>query len=74
MESGLGLRPHEFESRILRHGLGPSLAAIVLKLDAARSRDQEGERNALLAEIRDETRSAIGEVRRLVDDPHPLTC
>jgi signal transduction histidine kinase len=56
--------------RDLHDGVGPSLAAIVLKLDAASRRD-EVERNALLAEIRAETRSAIAEVRRLVDDLRP---
>lgn len=57
--------------RDLHDGVGPSLAAIVLKLDAAQFRRDEVKRNALLAEIRDETRSAIAEVRRLVDDLRP---
>ncbi len=57
--------------RDLHDGVGPSLAAIVLKLNAAQSRRDAVERNALLSEIRDETRSAIAEVRRLVDDLRP---
>ena len=38
--------------RDLHDGVGPSLAAIVLKLDAAQSRSDAGERNSLLAETR----------------------
>ena len=57
--------------RDLHDGVGPSLAAIVLKLNAAQSRDNEADRNSLLAETRDEARAAIGEVRRLVDDLRP---
>jgi signal transduction histidine kinase len=55
----------------LRDGVGPSLAAIVLKLNAAQSRDDGAERNALLAETREEVKAAIAEVRRLVDDLRP---
>jgi two-component system, NarL family, sensor kinase len=57
--------------RDLHDGLGPSLAAIVLKLNAAEARSDELERNAVLAEARDETRAAITEVRRLVDGLRP---
>ena len=57
--------------RDLHDGVGPSLAAIVLKLNAAQSRSDPDERNALLTETRDEVRSAIAEVRRLVDDLRP---
>lgn len=57
--------------RDLHDGVGPSLAAIVLKLNAAQARADADERNALLTEIREEVRSAIGEVRRLVDDLRP---
>jgi two-component system NarL family sensor kinase len=57
--------------RELHDGVGPSLAAILLKLEAARSRDDVTERNALLAEIRDETKAAITEVRRAVDELRP---
>jgi two-component system, NarL family, sensor kinase len=57
--------------RDLHDGLGPSLAAIVLKLNAAQSRLDADERNRLLTEAREETRAAITEVRRLVDDLRP---
>lgn len=57
--------------RDLHDGVGPVLAAIVLKLNAAQSRRDETARNELLSEIRDEARSAITEVRRLVDDLRP---
>ena len=57
--------------RDLHDGVGPSLAAIVLKLNAAQSRADGGERNALLAEAREEVKAAIAEVRRLVDDLRP---
>lgn len=57
--------------RDLHDGLGPSLAAIVLKLNAARSRSDEDLRTRLLVEAGEETKDAIGEVRRLVDDLRP---
>ena len=57
--------------RDLHDGVGPSLAAIVLKLNAAQSRRDDEERNMLLSEIREETKLAIAEVRRLVDDLRP---
>lgn len=57
--------------RDLHDGVGPTLAAIVLKLNAAQSRADGGERDALLVEARDEVREAITEVRRLVDDLRP---
>ncbi|UDY22892.1 GAF domain-containing sensor histidine kinase [Nocardioides sp. Kera G14] len=57
--------------RDLHDGVGPSLAAIVLKLNAAQSRTDEAARNAVLAETREETKAAIAEVRRLVDDLRP---
>jgi two-component system NarL family sensor kinase len=57
--------------RDLHDGLGPSLAAIVLKLNATQSRTDAAERNSLLAEVRDEVKAAIAEVRRLVDDLRP---
>ena len=57
--------------RDLHDGVGPSLAAIVLKLNAAESRTQHTERSALVAEARQEVREAIAEVRRLVDDLRP---
>ena len=57
--------------RDLHDGVGPSLAAIVLKLDAAQTRGDESERNSLLADSRDEAKETIKEVRRLVEDLRP---
>ena len=57
--------------RDLHDGVGPSLAAIVLKLNAVQTRKGEADRNALLAEIRVEAKESIREVRRLVDDLRP---
>ncbi len=57
--------------RDLHDGLGPSLAAIVLTLNAVETRSTTGERSALLAQTREEARAAIAEVRRLVDDLRP---
>jgi signal transduction histidine kinase len=57
--------------RELHDGVGPSLAAILLKLEAARSREDVTARNALLTEIREETKAAIAEVRRAVDELRP---
>ncbi len=56
--------------RDLHDGIGPSLAAIVLTLDAAQSR-AAADRDSLLVEAREEVRSAIAEVRRVVDDLRP---
>jgi signal transduction histidine kinase len=55
----------------LHDGVGPSLAAVVLKLNAAQSRPDGAERLALLGEAREEVREAISEVRRVVDDLRP---
>jgi two-component system NarL family sensor kinase len=57
--------------RDLHDGVGPSLAAIVLMLNATQSRADADERNSLIAETRDEVKAAIAEVRRLVDDLRP---
>jgi two-component system, NarL family, sensor kinase len=57
--------------RDLHDGVGPSLAAVVLKLNAAQSRVDVRERDSLIAETRDEVKAAITEVRRLVDDLRP---
>lgn len=56
--------------RDLHDGLGPSLAAIVLKLNAAQKRRGQ-QQDELIGEARDEVKSAIAEVRRLVDDLRP---
>ena len=57
--------------RELHDGVGPSLAAILLKLEAARSRRDAPSRDALLTEIKHETKAAITEVRRAVDELRP---
>lgn len=57
--------------RDLHDGLGPTLAATVLKLNAAQSRTDPTERDSLIAETRDEVKEAITEVRRLVDELRP---
>jgi two-component system, NarL family, sensor kinase len=57
--------------RDLHDGVGPSLAAILLKLNATQSRADAEERNSLIAETRNEVRAAIAEVRRLVDNLRP---
>jgi signal transduction histidine kinase len=57
--------------RDLHDGIGPSLAAILLKLEAARSPRSESARDDLLTEIRDETRATVAEIRRVVDDLRP---
>ena len=55
--------------RDLHDGLGPALAAIVLKLDAVgRLAPDAGD---LVSEVRGEARTAIEDVRRLVDDLRP---
>ena len=59
--------------RDLHDGLGPALAALALKLDLARALvddDPEAARE-LLAELRAEAQSAIGDIRRLVYDLRP---
>lgn len=57
--------------RDLHDGVGPSLAAIVLKLRAAESRADGPERSALFAEVRAEAQATVAEVRRVVDDLRP---
>lgn len=72
--SGLVTAREEERKRLRRElhdGVGPSLAAILLKLEAARSRSDPESRDALLIEIRDETKAAITEVRRAVDELRP---
>ncbi len=57
--------------RDLHDGVGPTLAAILLKLEAVRSRTDAASRDALLKEIREETKAAITEIRRTVDELRP---
>jgi len=59
--------------RDLHDGLGPTLAGLTLKLDAARNtlpRDPAGA-DALLLELRGQIQGAVGEIRRLVYGLHP---
>lgn len=59
--------------RDLHDGLGPSLASLTLKLDAARNlvdRDP-GQTKTLLAEVKRQTQGSIAEIRRLVYDLRP---
>ena len=59
--------------RDLHDGLGPALAGIALKLDAARNlvaRDPAAV-DVTLAELRDETQRAIADIRRIVYDLRP---
>jgi signal transduction histidine kinase len=57
--------------RDLHDGVGPSLAAMVLKLNAIRRTVDSHVANELVAQVRDETKGAIAEIRRLVDDLRP---
>jgi two-component system NarL family sensor kinase len=57
--------------RDLHDGLGPTLAAIVLKLDVAQRRSDAARRDALLDEVRVDARSAVDEIRRVVEDLRP---
>jgi signal transduction histidine kinase len=59
--------------RDLHDGLGPTLASLTLKLDAARNqlkRDPE-KTDALLGELKSQTQSAIEDIRRLVYNLRP---
>ena len=57
--------------RDLHDGLGPALAGMALKLDAARNRAGDPDVNEILAELRGETQSAIADVRRVVYELRP---
>jgi signal transduction histidine kinase len=57
--------------RDLHDGVGPMLAAMVLKLNVLGSTVTDPSSTELLAELRAETRAAIAEIRRLVDDLRP---
>lgn len=57
--------------RDLHDGVGPSLAAIQLKLRVAQTRRTAAQRDEVLTEIGAETKAAIAEVRRIVDNLRP---
>lgn len=59
--------------RDLHDGLGPALASITLKLDAARNLlpPNAAASEALLKELKTQTQGAIGDIRRLVYDLRP---
>jgi two-component system NarL family sensor kinase len=59
--------------RDLHDGVGPTLAAITLELDAARGflADDPDRSSELLAELRRQTQAVIGDIRRLAHDLRP---
>jgi two-component system NarL family sensor kinase len=57
--------------RDLHDGLGPALAGMALKLDAARSRAGDPGVDQILGELRGETQDAIADVRRVVYELRP---
>jgi signal transduction histidine kinase len=60
--------------RDLHDGLGPSLSGVSLGLQAlqdARTADDQATADQLLARIRAEVTTAVGEVRRILDDLRP---
>ena len=59
--------------RDLHDGLGPTLASLTFKIDAARNLlTQENERaDRLLKEVRDQTQETLAQIRRLVYDLRP---
>lgn len=59
--------------RDLHDGLGPTLAAVALQVEMVRSllRDDPEAAEALLAKLKDETQSAIANIRRIVYDLRP---
>jgi signal transduction histidine kinase len=60
--------------RDLHDGLGPSLSGVSLGLQAlqdARAADDQAAADQLLARIREEVTTAVGEVRRILDDLRP---
>jgi len=54
--------------RDLHDGLGPTLASLALKLDAARKlvRRKPGDAEEMLSRLKDQTQDTVGDVRRLV--------
>lgn len=57
--------------RDLHDGLGPALAGMALKLDAARNRTGDPQVDEILGELRGETQDAIADVRRVVYELRP---
>jgi signal transduction histidine kinase len=59
--------------RDLHDGLGPSLGAVVLRIDTARNlaRSRPEEADAVLRQARDDVAAALADVRRLVHDLRP---
>jgi signal transduction histidine kinase len=59
--------------RDLHDGLGPTLAAVALQVETVRSllREDPAAADALLAKLKDETQSAIANIRRIVYDLRP---
>jgi signal transduction histidine kinase len=59
--------------RDLHDGLGPSLGAVVLRIDTARNlaADRPDDADRLLRQARDEVAAALSDVRRLVHDLRP---
>jgi two-component system, NarL family, sensor kinase len=57
--------------RDLHDGLGPALAGMALKLDAARNRTGDPDVDQILGELRGETQNAIADVRRVVYELRP---
>lgn len=58
--------------RELHDGLGPTLAAIGLKVDVARGTRNHSDRDAILAEVRRDASGAMEEVRRVVEGLRPV--
>ena len=60
--------------RDLHDGLGPTLAALGLKLETARNRlGQDPQADALLADLAERTQAAVADIRRLVYGLRPPT-
>jgi two-component system, NarL family, sensor kinase len=57
--------------RDLHDGLGPDLAAIALRLDVARAMAGDAPVADVIGELRNETRSAIAQIRQIVDELRP---
>lgn len=57
--------------RDLHDGLGPTLAAIALKLDVARRRSAHADVDEILDEVRVDAQHAVDEIRRVVEGLRP---